>query len=99
MATLADVARHARVAQSTVHYVLSGKRPISDDTRRRVERAIEELGYHPHAGARALPTRGSGVLVLVHPLRPERRLPMQMVLSVVPSARGHAHDVLLLTGD
>jgi DNA-binding LacI/PurR family transcriptional regulator len=99
MVTLADVARHARVAQSTVHYVLSGKRPISEDTRRRVERAIEDLGYHPHAGARALATRRSSVVALVHPLRPELRLPMQMVLSVVTSARGHAHDVLLLTGD
>jgi DNA-binding LacI/PurR family transcriptional regulator len=99
MVTLADVARHAQVAQSTVHYVLSGKRPISEDTRRRVQDAIEELGYHPHAGARALASRRSSVLALVHPLRPELRLPMQMVLSVVTTARAHEHDVLLLTGD
>ena len=99
MVTLADVARHAQVAQSTVHYVLSGKRPISEDTRRRVQNAIDELGYHPHAGARALPSRRSSVLALVHPLRPELRLPLQMVLSVVTTARGHEHDVLLLTGD
>jgi len=81
MVTLADVARHAQVAQSTVHYVLSGKRPISEDTRRRVQHAIDELGYHPHAGARALASRRSSVLALVHPLRPELRLPMRMVLS------------------
>jgi LacI family transcriptional regulator, galactose operon repressor len=99
MVTLADVARHAQVAQSTVHYVLSGKRPISAATRQRVETAIEELGYHPHAGARALASRRSSVLALVHPLRPELRLPLRMVLSVVTSARGYAHDVLLLTGD
>ena len=99
MVTLADVARHAQVAQSTVHYVLSGKRPISEDTRRRVQHAIDELGYHPHAGARALASRRSSVLALVHPLRPELRLPMRMVLSVVTSARAHDHDVLLLTGD
>src|SRR3954471_617527 len=99
MVTLADVARHAQVAPSTVHYVLSGTRPISEVTRRRVQSAIDELGYHPHAGARALATRRSSVLALVHPLRPELRLPMQMVLSVVTSARGHQHDVLLLTGD
>jgi DNA-binding LacI/PurR family transcriptional regulator len=99
MVTLADVARHAQVAPSTVHYVLSGTRPISEGTRRRVQQAIDELGYHPHAGARALARRRSSVLALVHPLRPELRLPMQMVLSVVTSARGHQHDVLLLTGD
>jgi DNA-binding LacI/PurR family transcriptional regulator len=41
MVTLADVARHAQVAPSTVHYVLSGTRPISEVTRRRV---AAELG-------------------------------------------------------
>jgi LacI family transcriptional regulator len=99
MVTLADVAHHAQVAQSTVSYVLSGKRPISDDTRKRVEDAIRELGYHPHAGARALASRRSSVLALVIPLRPELHLPVQMVLAVVTTARTFAHDVLLITGD
>jgi LacI family transcriptional regulator len=99
MVTLADVARHAQVAQSTVSYVLSGKRPISEVTRGRVEDAIRELGYHPHAGARALASRRSSVLALVIPLRPELHLPVQMVLAVVTTARAFAHDVLLITGD
>src|SRR5437868_8609020 len=54
MTTLADVARHAGVASSTVSYVLSGKRSVSEETRERVRRAVESLGYHPHVGARAL---------------------------------------------
>ena len=57
MATLADVARQAGVAASTVSYVLSGRRPISAQTRARVQAAIAELGFHPHAGARALASR------------------------------------------
>ena len=44
MATLADVARHAGVAASTVSYVLSGKRPVSEETRERVARSIQLLG-------------------------------------------------------
>src|SRR5690348_16289230 len=40
MATLADVARHAGVAASTVSYVLSGKRPVSEETRERVAQSI-----------------------------------------------------------
>ena len=51
MATLADVARHAGVAASTVSYVLSGKRPVSEETRERVAQSIKLLGYQPHAGA------------------------------------------------
>jgi DNA-binding LacI/PurR family transcriptional regulator len=101
MVTLADVATHAGVAQSTVSYVLSGKRTISQSTRRRVERSIRELGYRPHAGARALASRRTNVLALVTPLRPDlsTAVAMEFVISVVAAARGHAHDVLLLTND
>jgi DNA-binding LacI/PurR family transcriptional regulator len=41
MVTLAEVARQAGVSPSTVSYVLSRKRSISDETRRKVEAAIE----------------------------------------------------------
>jgi DNA-binding LacI/PurR family transcriptional regulator len=42
--TIADVARLAGVSRSTVSYVLSGARPISSETRRRVEQAIAPRG-------------------------------------------------------
>ena len=47
MVTIADVARHAGVAASTVSYVLSGKRTISTDTRERVQRSVRALGSRP----------------------------------------------------
>jgi DNA-binding LacI/PurR family transcriptional regulator len=99
MATIADVASHAGVSMSTVSYVLSGKRPISEETRRRVEASIRTLGYQPHAGARALASSRANVIALVIPLRSGVHVPvvMQFVLSVVTSARAHDHDVLLLT--
>ena len=55
--TIADVAKHAGVAVSTVSYVLSGKRAISAMTRQRVLSSVRTLGYHPNAGARALGMR------------------------------------------
>jgi DNA-binding LacI/PurR family transcriptional regulator len=99
--TIADVASHAGVAISTVSYVLSGKRPISEETRRRVEASIEALGYHPHAGARALASNRAKVIALVVPLRTGMHMPvvMQFVLTVVVEARARDHDVLLLTQD
>src|SRR5215471_2524876 len=101
MATIADVASHAGVSMSTVSYVLSGKRPISEETRRRVQASIRALGYHPHAGARALASSRSNVIALVIPLRTGVHVPvmMQFVVSVVTSARSYDHDVLLLTQD
>jgi DNA-binding LacI/PurR family transcriptional regulator len=82
-----------------VSYALSGKRPISEETRQRVEESIRELGYRPHAGARALASSRSNVLALVIPLRAGIHVPvvMQFAVSVVTAARRHDHDVLLLT--
>ncbi|WP_199431633.1 LacI family DNA-binding transcriptional regulator [Qaidamihabitans albus] len=101
MVTIADVARDAGVSASTVSYVLSGKRSISADTRRRVESSIRRLGYHPHAGARALASSRTNVLALVVPLRTDIHVPvvMRFVTSVVTAAREYDHDVLLLTND
>ncbi|WP_143264504.1 LacI family DNA-binding transcriptional regulator, partial [Amycolatopsis kentuckyensis] len=43
--TVADVAGAAGVSPSTVSYVITGKRPISPRTRRRVLESIRTLGY------------------------------------------------------
>jgi LacI family transcriptional regulator len=99
--TISDVARHAGVAVSTVSYVLSGKRTISAATRQRVLASVRTLGYHPHAGARALASNRSNVIALVLPLRTGMHLPvvMQFTSAVVTSARRYDHDVLLVTAD
>ena len=101
MATLADVARHAGVAASTVSYVLSGKRPVSEETKERVAQSIALLGYQPHAGARALASAKSNVLALVMPLRGDLYVPVMMdiAIAVTTAARRFGHDVLLLTND
>ncbi|WP_189862649.1 LacI family DNA-binding transcriptional regulator [Streptomyces poonensis] len=99
MVSITDVARHAGVAPSTVSYALSGKRPISEETRRRVRAAVRELGYRPHTGAGAWTGRGAKVLALVAPLRAgdaRAQTVMAYALSVVAAARGHDHDVLLI---
>lgn len=101
MVTLAEVARHAGVSASTVSYVISGKRSISDETRKRVERSIAELGYHPHAGARALASSRSNIIALMIPLRIDMYVPVMMdiAIAVATTARSYGYDVLLLTGE
>ncbi|GLY86274.1 LacI family transcriptional regulator [Actinoallomurus iriomotensis] len=101
MVKISDVARHAGVSPSTVSYVLSGKRSISEETRRRVLDSVRTLGYRPHAGARALASSRSNVIALVVPLRSGIHVPvvMQMAIASVTTARTHDHDVLLLTQD
>lgn len=51
---IADVARLAGVSVPTVSRVLTGNIPVSEQLRKRVQAAIDELQYHPSSVARAL---------------------------------------------
>ena len=67
--TSADVARRAGVSRATVSYVLNdtpGGR-VGEQTRQRVRAAADELGYIPHAAARALRAGHSGIVLLAMP--------------------------------
>jgi DNA-binding LacI/PurR family transcriptional regulator len=99
--TSKDVAEAAGVAQSTVSYVLSGKRPISEKTRKKVEAAIEQLTYQPNAGARALASRKTRVIGLVIPFIPELEMAsiMEFISVIASTARQYDHDILLVTED
>ena len=61
-------ARLARVWVSTVSYVLTGTRPISQATRDKVLAAMAELDYQPNAMARGLASRRSRILGLMMPM-------------------------------
>jgi LacI family transcriptional regulator len=65
--TIRDVARAANVSISTVSHVLSGKRPTSGQTRRRVQAVIQELGYRPNRVAQSLVWRKPFALGLIIP--------------------------------
>jgi DNA-binding LacI/PurR family transcriptional regulator len=97
--TSKDVARVAGVSQSTVSYVMSGKRPISEKTRRIVLEAIDQLTYEPNAGARALAGHRTNVVGLVVPFHnPEAASGlMAFAEEIAVIARGRDYDVLLLT--
>ena len=101
MVTSRDVARLAGVSQSTVSYVMSGRRSISPDTRRRVEAAIDELAFQPNAGARALKSQRTKVIGLIVPFGPSVDTAglLPFIESIANCAREEDHDVLLVTRD
>src|SRR3712207_6031174 len=94
---IGEIARRAGVSRSTVSYVLSGKRPVSEATRRRIEAVIADVDYRPNAAARALAEGRTRTLGLVIPPARERLTDMQLsfVASVVEAAAPHDLDVLL----
>jgi DNA-binding LacI/PurR family transcriptional regulator len=99
--TIADVARHAGVSRSTVSYVLSGNRTISPETTRRVEQSIETLGFRPHAGARSIRTRRTGVIAMALPMvyGPHNQVQMPYVWAALTAAQDSGLKVLMLTDD
>ncbi|GAA4260509.1 LacI family DNA-binding transcriptional regulator [Dactylosporangium darangshiense] len=94
---IGEIAKRAGVARSTVSYVISGKRTVSDEIRRRVLAVIEELDYRPNAAARALKEGRTRTLGLVIPPASQRLTDMQLgfVASVVEAAAHADLDVLL----
>ena len=101
MTTIHEVAAAAGVSISTVSYALSGKRPVSEKTRRRIEDAAQTLGYQPDAGARMLAGRRTHIFALTEPLRADTHAPTHMafVLATAVAARRRGYDILLLTDE
>jgi LacI family transcriptional regulator len=70
MATIKDVAKKAGVSISTVSYVLNNTGKVSEETRQRVLKAIEELNYVPNNFAKRLKKqRYDLVALIVHEIK------------------------------
>ena len=97
--TSRDVARLAGVSQSTVSYVMSGNRPISESTRSKVLAAMAELTYHPNAGARALASQRTSVIGLMLPFGPGADTvgTLPFIETIANAARQREHEILLVT--
>lgn len=59
-----DIAKFSGVSPAAVSYVINGVNKVSDETRRRVLAAINELGYVPDHNARTLSTVRSHLIGL-----------------------------------
>ena len=70
MATINDIAKMAGVSTSTVSHVVNKTRYVSPELVKRVEKAIEELGYKPNLVAKGLASkRTQHVALLVDNLK------------------------------
>jgi LacI family transcriptional regulator len=93
---LADVARAARTSKPIASRILNADPTlsVSEELRARVERAARELGYRPHAAARALRRAETGALgILVPPL--ENPVYAQLVRGAFRRAAERDFTVLL----
>lgn len=65
--TLADVARLANVSTATVSRCLNSPDQVVEETRKRVLKAISELGYAPNFGAKALAAKQTNTVGAIIP--------------------------------
>ncbi|MFD7082287.1 LacI family DNA-binding transcriptional regulator [Streptomyces sp. NPDC002181] len=63
--TIKDIARRAGVSESAVSFALNDRPGVSQNTRARIRRVAEELGWQPNSAARALSGERSGAVGLV----------------------------------
>ena len=65
MVSIKDVARHAGVAISTVSKVLNHYPNVSEETKVKVNKAVEELNFVPNSVAAALSSKQAGRVALL----------------------------------
>lgn len=93
--TSRDVARLAGVSHTTVSFVVNDVPHvnISEETRARVQRAIAQLDYHPHEGARSLSRKATRDLALVIP---DAMNPHYLVIAEGIEAYAESRDYTVL---
>jgi DNA-binding LacI/PurR family transcriptional regulator len=99
MPRMADIAKRAGVSPSTVSHALSGKRPISEETKQRIFQVMAEVDYQPHALARGLATRRSKIIALLLPFQLKGLLEAQFefVTSAAEAASKLGYSLVLWT--
>lgn len=99
MAGIKDVAALAGVSISTVSYVMTGKRPIGANTRRRVLQAARELGYLAKNGGPAPLSGETHFVALSSPVHDFTSYTNYCAyfLNFLKAARQLGYETLLLT--
>ena len=95
---LMDVARRAGVGAATVSRVINGGQNVSARTLAAVQKAIDELGYHPNQAARSLKGARTKTIGLIVPSVADPFFSMAAA-AIQDVARRHGTLVLLAASD
>ena len=97
MVSIKDVAKHAGVAISTVSKVLNHYPNVSEETKKKVNAAIAELGFVPNTIAAALSSKQTGRVALLldvnRHVQTVDEIPMQYIMGTINRAKELGMDV------
>ncbi len=94
--TIYDVANEAKVSLATVSRVINGLEIVREDTRARVESAIEKLGYKPNAIAQGLALQKTTTIALVVP-EASFNYTGQIINGLLDVAKIYKYNIMLHT--
>lgn len=103
--TIKDVAKVAKVAPSTVSRVISDSDHISEKTKKKVRKVMEELGYHINLNARGLVQQSTKTLGVV--LKHSENLAWQwknpffseVLQGISAHCHEHGYSIMITTGN
>lgn len=100
MVSIKDVARHAGVAISTVSKVLNNYPNVSEETKIKVNKAVDELNFVPNSVAAALSSKKAGRVALFVNLNAQTQaideIDMQYIQGAITKAMELNLDVITL---
>ena len=92
--TLTDVAKAAGVSYATVSRALSGSSQIGSETRERVLKLCDEMGYTTNFVARSMVTKRTNLIGLVVP-SVDNQFMSELAYHAEVSARSHGYNIML----
>lgn len=94
--TIHDVAKFAGVSKTTVSKYLNNVPYVSLDAKKRIESAIQELGFKPNSLAQGLANKASGLIGLIISDF-ENTLNMELIKSIETEASKEGYSIVLIS--
>ncbi|NQT58487.1 MAG: LacI family DNA-binding transcriptional regulator [Bacteroidetes bacterium] len=91
--TIRDIAQHAKVSVTTVSRVLNNRPDVKEETRKKINDAIEEFGYSPNIVARGLVLQRSNVIGFIVPDITNPNFP-ELARGIVNKGRSYGYSVM-----
>jgi Transcriptional regulators len=97
MVTMREVAAAAGVSVATVSFVVNDTKPVTEATRRRVEEAMDRLGFRRNVLARALASQRTRIVAIAFPDATQRlgATALSIITSAAVEAASRAHNIVL----
>lgn len=101
MATINDVAKHAKVSKMTVSRVINHPEQVTEDLRERVHHSMKELNYKPNYAARAIASSKTGIIQFIVKEKIDTTDPyfIQLLAGISEGLSEKYYSLLMLTQD